>query len=91
MRTLNDPTILKSQAYLNGVFIGGADAEVTNPSSGDVLAKVPMFGEAEATAAVEAAAGAFRSWADKTAKERSAVLRKWFDLIIATSTTSPLS
>lgn len=83
MRTLNDPTILKSQAYLNGAFVGGADAEVSNPASGDVLAKVPMFGEAEAIAAVEAAASAFRGWADKTAKERSAVLRKWFDLIIA--------
>jgi succinate-semialdehyde dehydrogenase/glutarate-semialdehyde dehydrogenase len=48
-----------------------------------VLARVPRFGAEEATKAVEKAEEAFRSWSRKTAKERSTVLRRWFDLMIA--------
>ena len=83
MLKLNDPSLLKSQCLLDGAWIGeGVDA-VDNPATGAVLAKVPRCGEAEATAAVEAAARAFKPWAKKSAKERSGVLRKWFDLIMA--------
>ena len=76
MLKLNDPSLLKSQCLLDGAWIGeGVDA-VDNPATGAVLAKVPRCGEAEATAAVEAAARAFKPWAKKSAKERSGVLRK---------------
>lgn len=83
MRTLIDPGLLKSQAYFNGAFVGEASVVVTNPANGDVVGKVPNHGASEATEAVEAAAEAFHPWAAKTAKERSPVLRKWFDLILA--------
>jgi succinate-semialdehyde dehydrogenase/glutarate-semialdehyde dehydrogenase len=83
MRTLNDPSLLRSQAYINGEFTGTAEIPVTNPATGDTLGLVPSFGAAEATVAVQAAAGAFRGWASRTAKERSALLRRWFDLITA--------
>jgi succinate-semialdehyde dehydrogenase/glutarate-semialdehyde dehydrogenase len=54
---------------------------VENPADGKVLARMPRFGADEATGAVEAARRAFPAWAGQTAKERSAVLRRWFNLI----------
>ena len=83
MRTLSDPSLLRNQAYIDGKFTGTPEVPVTNPATGDTLALVPNFGAAEATAAVDAAAKAFHPWADRTAKDRSALLRKWFDLILA--------
>ena len=83
MRTLSDPSLLRNQAYIDGKFTGTPEVPVTNPATGDTLALVPNFGAAEATAAVDAAARAFHPWADRTAKDRSALLRKWFDLILA--------
>lgn len=83
MRALTDPTLLRSQSFINGEFTGDAVLPVTNPATGEVLGHVPNHGAAEATTAVEAAAGAFHPWAARTAKDRSAVLRKWFELIMA--------
>ncbi|GLQ79133.1 NAD-dependent succinate-semialdehyde dehydrogenase [Mesorhizobium huakuii] len=83
MRALNDPSLLKSQAYINGAYSGTPSVNVTNPATGDVVGLVPNQGAAEATAAVDAASVAFHPWAARTAKERSVILRKWFDLILA--------
>jgi succinate-semialdehyde dehydrogenase/glutarate-semialdehyde dehydrogenase len=83
MRELKDKSLFKQQAYIDGGFVGGADLPITNPANGDVLGSVPNFGAVEAEQAVDAAAAAFKPWAAKTAKERSAVLRRWFDLVIA--------
>jgi succinate-semialdehyde dehydrogenase / glutarate-semialdehyde dehydrogenase len=83
MLTLKDPTLLKAQCYVNGQWTGEGATIVDNPATGEVLAKVPEMGAAGATAAVEAAEAAFGPWAKKLAKERSAILRKWFDLIMA--------
>jgi succinate-semialdehyde dehydrogenase/glutarate-semialdehyde dehydrogenase len=81
--SLNDPSLLISRNYLDGEWIGeGVDA-VENPATGEMLGKVPCLGAAEATKAVEAAEVAFRSWSKKLAKERGAILRKWFELIMA--------
>ncbi len=80
---LKDPTLLKSQSYINGQWIGeGADA-VNNPATGELLAKVPHHGAREANDAVEAAGKAFKTWSKKLAKERCAILKTWFNLIIA--------
>lgn len=83
MLKLADTSLLKSACYSNGTWTGEGVDPVENPATGVVLAKVPRFGEAETTAAVEAAQRAFKPWARKAAKERSAILRKWFDLIMA--------
>ncbi|GLQ11213.1 NAD-dependent succinate-semialdehyde dehydrogenase [Devosia yakushimensis] len=83
MRALTDPTLLRSQSFINGQFTGAASLPVTNPANGEVLGHVPNHGATEATLAVEAAAAAFHPWAARTAKDRSAVLRKWFELIMA--------
>ncbi len=56
---------------------------MTNPATGETLAEVADLDAADARAAIEAAAAAFPAWAAKTAKERAAILRKWFELIMA--------
>ena len=83
MQRLKDPSLLKQQAFVDGGFTGDPVLPVTNPANGELIASVPDFGAPEAERAVEAAAAAFKPWAARTAKERSAVLRRWFDLVIA--------
>ena len=80
---LNDPTLLRPQCLIGGEWFGAPVDPVENPATGEILASVPRFGAVEAEKAVAAAHAAFGPWAKKTAKERSAILRKWFDLIIA--------
>lgn len=83
MINLNDLSLLKSQCHVDGAWFGDEVDTVENPATGEVLAKVPRLGAEETTAAVEAASRAFKPWASKPAKERSAILRKWFELILA--------
>jgi succinate-semialdehyde dehydrogenase / glutarate-semialdehyde dehydrogenase len=80
---LKDPTLLREHCYIDGAWIGTPANPVTNPVNGVELAKVPVMGTAETTQAVEAAERAFPAWAKFTAKQRSNILRKWFDLIAA--------
>jgi succinate-semialdehyde dehydrogenase / glutarate-semialdehyde dehydrogenase len=81
---LNDPTLLKTQALINGQWVNGASTfAVTDPSSGKHLADVANLGPKEAEQAISAANTAWPAWRGKTAKERSIILRKWFDLLMA--------
>ncbi|MBI1210875.1 MAG: succinate-semialdehyde dehydrogenase [Alphaproteobacteria bacterium] len=83
---LKDPSLVKDKAYVDGAWIAadsGATFEVTNPANGKVLAKLPDLLEAETRRAIEAANAAWPAWAAKTAKERAAILRKWFELMMA--------
>ncbi len=75
--------LVKQQCYVGGRWIGEAAVAVHNPSTGALIASVPNFGAAETRAAIDAAAKAFKPWSAKLAKERSQILRRWFDLIIA--------
>lgn len=84
--TLKDQTLLKQQCYINGSWRdadSGASIDVTNPATGQKLGTVPKMGTAETRQAIEAAETALPAWRAKTAKERSAILRKWFELIMA--------
>ncbi|WP_290702785.1 NAD-dependent succinate-semialdehyde dehydrogenase [Amphritea sp.] len=86
MITLKDPSLLKQQAYVNGQWIDALNGEtnpVLNPATGEQIATVPDLGAEETEAAIAAAEVAFKSWKKKTAKERSVLLRKWFELIVA--------
>ncbi len=83
MLALKDPSLLKSQSYLNGQWIGEGADPVHNPATGERIGAVPHFGAQEARAAVEAAQAAFGPWSKRLARERSAILRKWFELIMA--------
>ncbi|MFA5120613.1 NAD-dependent succinate-semialdehyde dehydrogenase [Zavarzinia sp.] len=79
---LRDPSLLENRCLIDGEFLGDGVDAVHNPATGVLIGTVPHFGAAEATAAVEAASRAFKPWAARLAKERSAVLRRWFELII---------
>ncbi|MEN9624267.1 MAG: Succinate-semialdehyde dehydrogenase GabD [Pseudomonadota bacterium] len=81
---LNDPTLFKTDALINGQWVAGSQRfDVTDPATGGHLASVANLGAAEAQAAIAAANAAWGPWKTKTAKERSIILRKWFDLLIA--------
>jgi len=82
---LKDPSLLATKGYVAGNWEDAADGatfDVTNPARGDVIAAVADMGAADAARAIEAAYAAQKDWAAKTGKERSAVLRKWNDLMI---------
>jgi len=82
LTTLNDPTLLKTDALINGEWIAGsARFDVTDPATGQRLVDVADLGVAETQAAIDAANRAFPAWRGKTAKERGAILMKWFQLM----------
>jgi succinate-semialdehyde dehydrogenase/glutarate-semialdehyde dehydrogenase len=81
---LKDPTLLKTDALINGQWVKGASRfDVHDPSNGVKLADVANLGPADAEAAIAAANAAWPAWRNKTGKERSIILRKWFDLLMA--------
>ncbi len=86
MMQLKDPSLFRQQAYINGEWCnadkGGSHA-VTNPATGETIGSVPLMGAAETKRAISAANDAWRQWRRKTAKERSIILRKWNDLMLA--------
>ncbi|WP_186216324.1 NAD-dependent succinate-semialdehyde dehydrogenase [Burkholderia gladioli] len=83
---LKDPSLLRQQIYLAGEWQGaanGASFEVRNPANGELLGSVPLAGAAETRRAIEAANAAWPAWRRRTAKERAAILRKWYELMLA--------
>lgn len=82
---LADPGLLRAQAYIDGQWVDADSGEtfaVENPATGEVLAEVACCGGAETRRAIEAAGRAFEQWRHTTAKERAALLRRWFDLMM---------
>ncbi len=83
---LKDPKLFRQQCYIAGEWAdadGGETIIVTNPASGAPIATVPRMGADETRRAIEAADRALPAWRKKTGKERAAILRKWFDLMMA--------
>ncbi|MGE0351318.1 NAD-dependent succinate-semialdehyde dehydrogenase [Hydrogenophaga sp.] len=81
---LKDPTLLKTDGLINGQWVPGkARFDVLDPATGHKLADVANLGSQDAEAAIAAANAAWPAWKGKTAKERSIILRKWFDLLMA--------
>lgn len=86
MLNLKDPSLLRQQAYVAGEWINaddGATVAVVNPATGQTLGTVPMCGAAETRRAIAAAEVAQRAWAQVSAKERAATLRRLNDLMLA--------
>jgi succinate-semialdehyde dehydrogenase/glutarate-semialdehyde dehydrogenase len=75
-------TLLRNKCYVDGQWIGEPKVAVTNKATGDVIAKVPDFGETETRAAVAAAERAFPVWSRMLAKERSKIVRRWYELMM---------
>src|SRR5260221_10278009 len=86
MLKLKDPSLFKQQAYVAGAWVDADDGKtvaVTNPATGEQIGTVPVCGAAETERAIKAADVAQRAWAQVSAKERSAILRKLNDLMLA--------
>lgn len=83
---LNELALFRQQAFVAGKWCDAdhqQTSEILNPSTLEVIGTVPNMGKAEAERAIEAAKEAWPLWKNKTAKDRSIILKKWFDLIIS--------
>ena len=83
---LKDMNLFRQQCYIDGAWVDADDKAtlaVYNPADGQQIGTVPKMGTNETRRAIEAANAALPAWRAKTAKERSAILRKWFDLMMA--------
>ncbi len=85
IKQLTDSGLFRQQCYINGAWrdaLSGETIEVTNPATNEVLGTTPKMGASETRESIEAAASAFESWKKTTAKERSELLRRWFELML---------
>jgi succinate-semialdehyde dehydrogenase/glutarate-semialdehyde dehydrogenase len=83
---LKDPSLLRQQCYVDGAWCNadsGETIDVTNPATGEVLGTVPKMGTDETRRAIEAADRAWGDWRARTGKERAAILREWYRLMMA--------
>lgn len=82
---LNDLSLFRQQGYIDGVWLAADDKAtltVVNPADGQPLGRVPRMGAAETRRAIMAAQAAFPHWRARTAKERAAIMRRWFELML---------
>ncbi|AWM80207.1 NADP-dependent succinate-semialdehyde dehydrogenase I [Gammaproteobacteria bacterium ESL0073] len=82
---LKDAKLFRQKAYFDGKWQdadNGKTIDVTNPATGEVIGTVPKMGAAETKRAIDAANKALPAWRAKTAKERSVIIRRWYDLLI---------
>ena len=85
-KLLQDPELFRERCYVGGHWIpaaNGATIPVDDPATGDVIGSVPKAGRTETRVAIERAAAAWPEWRVRTGKERAAILRRWFDLVMA--------
>lgn len=83
---LNELALFRHQAFVAGKWCDAdhqQTSEILNPATLEIIGTVPNMGKAEAERAIEAAKEAWPLWKNKTAKDRSIILKKWFDLIIS--------
>jgi len=83
---LKDSKLFHQQCYIDGCWSDAgnrATTDVINPATRQKLGTVPNMGAAETRRAIEAARAAFPAWAQKTAKERAVILKRWHDLMMA--------
>ncbi|WP_133512746.1 succinate-semialdehyde dehydrogenase [Candidatus Thiosymbion oneisti] len=83
---IRDIDLLREQGYIGGEWVeaqDGAWLDVTDPATGEMIARVPSMGAAETRRAVAAAEGAWDAWRALTAAERSGLLKRWQELMLA--------
>ena len=82
---LQDPSLFRNQSYIDGGWVeadSGARFDVDNPADGGIIGSVPDCGAAETRRAIDAANAALPGWRAQTAKQRSILLRRWYDLML---------
>ena len=87
MFTLKDPSLFRQQCFIDGQWVDADNGEtiaVTNPATGEIIGTIPKMGAAETRRAITAANAAWPAWRARTAAERSAILRRWAELLLAT-------
>ncbi|MFA5520737.1 MAG: NADP-dependent succinate-semialdehyde dehydrogenase [Castellaniella sp.] len=85
MLNLKNPGLLRQQCYLNGQWVdadSGETLDVINPATRERIGTVPRMGAAETRRAIEAANAAWGIWRNKSAKQRAAILRRWYELMM---------
>ncbi|WP_410497798.1 NADP-dependent succinate-semialdehyde dehydrogenase [Chitinibacter sp. S2-10] len=85
MLKLNDPTLLRQQCLIGDQWQNadsGATIAVDNPATGETIANVPRMGVSETRRAIASADAALPAWRARSAKERSGILRRWFELLM---------
>jgi len=83
--TLSDAKLFRQSCYVDGVWTNaasGGTVAVDNPATGEVIGTVPKLGAAETRLAIEAADRALPAWRKKTATERAAIVRRWYELTV---------
>jgi succinate-semialdehyde dehydrogenase/glutarate-semialdehyde dehydrogenase len=83
---LKDPSLFRQQCYIDGQWVdaaGKATFEIKNPANRELVGTMPKLSRAEVAKTIDVANAAWPAWRAKTGKERAALLRKWFDLIVA--------
>jgi len=81
---LQDARLFRQACYVDGAWTEAREViEVDNPATGEIIGTVPKLGRAETERAIDAASRAFPAWRRKTARERAAVMRRWFELMLA--------
>ena len=86
MLNLKDPTLFRQRCHIDGAWLDADQAEtivIRNPATGEVLGTIPRMGGAETRRAIAAADAALPDWRAKTAAERAALLRRWYELMLA--------
>ena len=86
MLQLSNSDLIRGQLFVNGAWSSGsakAPIDVTNPATGDTVLQVAAASREDARRAIDAAEAAFPDWSARTAKDRSAILRRWHDLVVA--------
>jgi succinate-semialdehyde dehydrogenase/glutarate-semialdehyde dehydrogenase len=82
---LKDPALLRQRGFVDGKWVDAdqrGTLDVVNPATGEKIGTVPKMGVSETRRAIDAAGRALPAWAKKTAKERAAVLRRWYELML---------
>jgi succinate-semialdehyde dehydrogenase/glutarate-semialdehyde dehydrogenase len=82
MESLRDKSLLRSECFVNGSWTGTPVDPIMNPATGELLARVPRFGERETLDAIDAAAVELKSWSKRLAKDRATVLKRWYSLVM---------
>jgi len=86
MFELKDPSLFRQKCFINGQWVDADSGEtiaVTNPATGEIIGSIPKMGAAETRRAIAAANAAWPAWRANTAAERSAILRRWSELLLA--------